>query len=183
MSSKKVKKIGETDFHLTGQILVAMPQMQDARFKKSIIFMCGHDDHGAMGIVVNKLIESVTFDDLLEQLNLENIDKALDIQVHYGGPVEIGRGFVLHSTDYMAEASVEVTTDIALSASTTVLDDVVLGNGPDHILLALGYAGWSAASLKKKSCKMVGLPCRRMALFCLMTIQTRFGSGPCKNLA
>tara|TARA_R110002111_G_scaffold126696_2_gene191306 strand:+ start:545 stop:1135 length:591 start_codon:yes stop_codon:yes gene_type:complete len=153
MSSKKVKKIGETDFHLTGQILVAMPQMQDPRFKKSVIFMCGHDDHGAMGIVVNKLIESVTFEDLLQQLNLENIDKSLDIQVHYGGPVEIGRGFVLHSTDYMAEASVEVTNDIALSASTTVLDDVILGNGPDHILLALGYAGWSSGQLEEEIMK------------------------------
>ncbi len=150
MSSKKVKKIGETTFHLTGQILVAMPQMQDPRFKKSVIFMCGHDNHGAMGIVVNKLIESVTFEDLLRQLNLKNIDKTLDIPVHYGGPVEIGRGFVLHSTDYMAEASVEVTNDIALSASTTVLDDVILGKGPDHILLALGYAGWSSGQIEEE---------------------------------
>lgn len=138
----------EIDCHLTGQILVAMPQMRDPRFKEAVIFMCGHDEQGAMGIIVNKLLESVTFEDLLEQLNLDNMGLISELPVHYGGPVEIGRGFVLHSSEYMSEASVEITGDIALSASTGVLSDVAEGAGPDHLLMALGYAGWGAGQLE-----------------------------------
>ena len=148
----KNKKIKETpidsQYYLTGQILVAMPQMQDPRFKEAVIFMCGHDEQGAMGIVLNKLIEAVTLSDLLEQLEVNQTILTDDLEVHYGGPVEIGRGFVLHSSDYLGENSVEITNDIALSASTAVLNDVVQGQGPDHLLLALGYAGWSNGQLE-----------------------------------
>ncbi len=149
-SKKKKKQIIKDDFYLTGQILVAMPQMQDPRFKSAVIFMCGHDEQGAMGIVVNKLIDSVTLADLLEQLDIARDIPLNDLKVHYGGPVEIGRGFVLHSSDYLGENSVEITSDIALSASTNVLNDVVQGNGPDHLLLALGYAGWSSGQLENE---------------------------------
>lgn len=150
---KTKKKVVQSDYYLTGQILVAMPQMQDPRFKEAVIFVCGHDDQGAMGIVVNKLIESITFQDLMKQLDLRPTKKAPSLKVHYGGPVEIGRGFVLHSSDYIADASVEVTDDIALSASTKILEDIVHGNGPDHILLALGYAGWGSGQLEAEIMK------------------------------
>ena len=147
---KKKTPPRESNYYLTGQIMIAMPQMQDPRFKEAVVFMCGHDDQGAMGIVVNKLIDSVALVDLLEQLNLSQEAFGGDLQVHYGGPVEIGRGFVLHSSDYLGENSVEITTDIALSASTNVLSDVVHGKGPDHLLLALGYAGWSSGQLEEE---------------------------------
>ncbi len=148
---KKIKAtVIDTEYYLTGQILVAMPQMQDPRFKEAVIFMCGHDEQGAMGIVLNKLIDAVTLSDLLEQLNVSQEILTEDLRVHYGGPVEIGRGFVLHSSDYLGENSVEITNDIALSASTAVLNDVIQGRGPDHLLLALGYAGWSSGQLEEE---------------------------------
>lgn len=101
VGQKKNTKVIENDFYLTGQILIAMPQMQDPRFKGAVIFMCGHDEQGAMGIVVNKLIDSMTLSDLLEQLDMSPDTRIDELKVHYGGPVEIGRGFVLHSTDYL----------------------------------------------------------------------------------
>lgn len=134
--------------YLTGQFLIAMPQMKDPRFKESVILVCGHDDQGAMGIVLNKLIESVKFEELIEQLDLTVEDDVPPLKIHYGGPVEIGRGFVLHSSDYDSNNSIFVTNDIALAASTSVLDDLMKGHGPNHVLLALGYAGWSAGQLE-----------------------------------
>lgn len=140
----------ELSQYFAGHLLVAMPHMQDPRFKEAIIFMCGHDEQGAMGIVINKLIEAVSLEDLLEQLGLDPELPGHELRVHYGGPVELGRGFVLHTSDYLGENSVEITSEVALSASTNVLQDVVDGHGPDHLLLALGYAGWSSGQLESE---------------------------------
>lgn len=151
MSSKRQSAPKESSpTYFVGQLLVAMPQMQDPRFRESVIFLCGHDEKGAMGIMLNKLVESVSTKELFEQLGLHKSDKnkTPSLHVHYGGPVEIGRGFVLHSSDYVGENSVEITEDISLSASTNILQDLVQGQGPDHILLALGYAGWSSGQLE-----------------------------------
>jgi putative transcriptional regulator len=133
--------------YLEGQMLVAMPQMADPRFQRSVIYLCAHSADGAMGLVVNKAIESLTFPDLLRQLSIESGPGTTSIRVHFGGPVETGRGFVLHSDDYMQEATLAIRTGIALTATIDVLKAIAAGQGPRHSLLALGYSGWAPGQL------------------------------------
>lgn len=133
--------------YLTGQLLVAMPQMLDPRFAKTVIYICAHTEDGAMGLVVNKLLENISFPDLLEQLDLETKGPGRDIRVHFGGPVETGRGFVLHTTDYVQGATMVVDDRVALTATTDILRDIADGDGPRNSLLALGYAGWGPGQL------------------------------------
>ncbi|MEC7490316.1 MAG: YqgE/AlgH family protein [Pseudomonadota bacterium] len=137
----------EKEGYLTGQLLVAMPQMLDERFSKSVIYMCAHNDDGAMGLVVNKVLENINFPDLLQQLDLSPIVSGKEIRVHFGGPVEAGRGFVLHTADYVQEATMIVDDRIALTATTDILRDIAGGDGPQNSLLALGYAGWGPGQL------------------------------------
>ena len=133
---------------LTGHLLIAMPQMQDPRFSRSVVYLCAHTGDGAMGLVVNKLVDNVTLPDLLEQLNIRAgaIDK--EIRVHFGGPVETGRGFVLHSADYVQDATLVVDRNVALTATVDILKSIAEGDGPNHSLLALGYAGWAPGQLE-----------------------------------
>lgn len=132
---------------LTGQLLVAMPQMADARFAQSVVYLCAHSAEGAMGLVVNRLIDSLTFDNLLDQLGLESRADALGMPVHFGGPVESSRGFVLHSADYVQDSTLVIDDDIALTATIDVLKAIASGEGPRERVLALGYAGWAAGQL------------------------------------
>ena len=133
--------------YLTGQLLVAMPQMQDPRFERSVIYVCAHTADGAMGLVVNKLMESLSFEDLLSQLNIDSDEVTDEIRVHFGGPVETGRGFVLHSADYVQDGTLVIDDNVALTATIDVLRSIADGEGPKHSLLALGYAGWGAGQL------------------------------------
>ena len=133
--------------YLTGQMLVAMPQMLDERFVKSVIYMCAHTEDGAMGLVVNKILEDINFPDLLDQLDINSKTKGKDIGVHFGGPVESGRGFVLHSSDYQQDGTMVIDPQIALTATTDILRDIAEGEGPAKSLLALGYAGWGPGQL------------------------------------
>jgi putative transcriptional regulator len=135
------------DGYLTGQMLVAMPQMLDERFVKTVIYMCAHTEDGAMGLVVNKILEDIDFPDLLDQLDLNPAAGGTDIRVHFGGPVESGRGFVLHSSDYQQDATMVIDEQIALTATTDILRDIAEGDGPQSSLLALGYAGWGPGQL------------------------------------
>ena len=139
--------------YLVGHLLVAMPQMTDPRFHESVILMCNHDEKGAMGIVINKVIDSISFEDLLKQLNIALPNKSLSFKIHFGGPVEIGRGFVLHSTDYSNPLSKAVTKEISLSATTTIIEDCIQGQGPKQVLIALGYAGWGTGQLESEIMK------------------------------
>ncbi len=134
--------------YLTGHLLIAMPQMQDPRFARSVVYLCAHTGDGAMGLVVNKLVDNVTFPDLLEQLNIRTgaIDK--EIRIHFGGPVETGRGFVLHSADYVQDATLVVDRNVALTATVDILKSIAEGGGPNQSLLALGYAGWAPGQLE-----------------------------------
>jgi putative transcriptional regulator len=132
---------------LAGQLLVAMPQMQDPRFARTVIFMCAHTPEGAMGLVVNRLVHSITFPDLLEQLGVEPALGGNEIRVHFGGPVESGRGFVLHTADYNREGTLPINNGIALTATVDILRDIARGTGPRQRLLALGYAGWGPGQL------------------------------------
>jgi putative transcriptional regulator len=133
--------------YFEGQILVAMPQMSDQRFAKSVIYLCAHSADGAMGLVVNKLIDTITFPDLLQQLNIETTSLNDAIRVHFGGPVESGRGFVLHSDDYVQETTLMIRDGVALTATIDVLRAISEGKGPNRSLLALGYAGWAPGQL------------------------------------
>jgi putative transcriptional regulator len=135
------------DGYLTGQLLVAMPQMLDERFAKSVIYLCAHTEDGAMGLVVNKLLENIDFPDLLDQLDLSPAPGGDDIRVHFGGPVESGRGFVLHTSDYVQDETMVIDDQIAMTATTDILRDIAEGDGPRNSLLALGYAGWGPGQL------------------------------------
>jgi putative transcriptional regulator len=136
--------------YLTGQLLIAMPQMQDSRFARSVIYLCAHSADGAMGLVVNKLLDNVHFPELLEQLNIKPDAPGRETQVHFGGPVETGRGFVLHSADYVQDATLVIDKEIALTATVDVLKAIAEGNGPLHSMLALGYAGWGPGQLDQE---------------------------------
>jgi putative transcriptional regulator len=133
--------------YLAGQLLIAMPQMQDPRFARSVVYLCAHTAEGAMGIVVNRLFDGLSFPELLTQLDIDPTPDCDKIRVHFGGPVEGGRGFVLHSADYMHETSLVVAEGVALTATVDVLKAIAEGDGPRKCLLALGYAGWSPGQL------------------------------------
>ena len=158
MSTPKTKRKGRTDTGLKGQLLVAMPLMTDRRFARSVIYLCAHSDDGAMGLIINHRADHITFPDLLERLGIipngaeDGIaNDILERQVHVGGPVETGRGFVLHSADYHSnEATLPIDEDVSLTASVEILKAIASGEGPAHAILALGYAGWSAGQLESE---------------------------------
>jgi len=134
--------------YLTGQLLVAMPTMGDARFARTVIYMCAHSADGAMGLVINRELESLTFGDLLEQLGVSVPEDQESVPVHFGGPVETGRGFVLHSADYRQDGTLFVDDEVGLTATVDVLRAIAEGAGPRRHLLALGYAGWAPGQLE-----------------------------------
>ncbi len=135
--------------HLDGKLLIAMPGMGDPRFDKSLIYMCAHSEDGAMGLIINKPATDLEFTDLLEQLQITPAQSFRPIEVHFGGPVEHGRGFVLHSKDYIAEDStLEVNDEFGMTATLDILEDISQGNGPNACILALGYAGWGPGQLE-----------------------------------
>ncbi len=139
--------VEQSDGYLEGQLLIAMPTMGDERFQRTVIFMCAHSAQGAMGLVVNRLADQIDFKDLLDQLRIEVPALIQEIQVHTGGPVESGRGFVLHTTDYCQDSTLQVSDDIGLTATADILKSIAAGDGPVHSLLALGYAGWAPGQL------------------------------------
>jgi len=141
------RSTGNANPYLTGQLLVAMPQMRDPRFARSVVYMCAHSADGAMGLVVNRRVGSITFDDLLKQLNIGPNKRHDEIRIHFGGPVEQGRGFVLHSSDYMQSGTLRVDDQVALTATLDILKEMAAGGGPRRSLLALGYAGWGPGQL------------------------------------
>lgn len=130
-----------------GKLLLAMPGMGDPRFNRSVIYMCSHDKEGAMGIAINQRVDGLTFAQLLSQLNIETIPRH-EIPIYSGGPVETGRGFVLHSPDYFQSATLKITEDVSLSATVDILSLLAWGEGPEKALLALGYAGWGGGQLE-----------------------------------
>ncbi len=132
------------------KLLLAMPSMQDPRFERSVIYMCSHDASGAMGLVVNRPLEQLNFAGLLEQLDIKTDAEVSDIAIHAGGPVEPGRGFVLHSADFVQDSTLIVSQTLALTATVDILKALAENKGPLHHLLALGYAGWGASQLEEE---------------------------------
>lgn len=136
---------------LDGKLLIAMPGMGDPRFEKAVIFMCAHSEDGALGLIVNKPAPELRFSSLLEQLEIDVGSPRRDIRVHFGGPVEHGRGFVLHSADYQSEAStLRVNEGFGMTATLDVLEELARGSGPSSALLALGYSGWGPGQLESE---------------------------------
>lgn len=143
---------------LDGQFLVAMPGMEDPRFKRALIYMCAHSKDGAMGIVVNHPAPNLNFGDLLVQLKIvpEGADILLpsnveEMPVLNGGPVEQGRGFVLHSPEVVIQNStLPLAEGLCLTATLDILKAIARGQGPKQAVLALGYAGWSAGQLESE---------------------------------
>ncbi|MCB1477579.1 MAG: YqgE/AlgH family protein [Tepidamorphaceae bacterium] len=143
---------------LHGRMLVAMPGMPDPRFARSVILICAHSPDGAMGLRVDQLASDISFPDLLQQLDVlpaghERLtDPAVrGIKVHSGGPVETGRGFVLHSPDYYNDNStLRIDAGISLTATLDILKAIALGTGPGATFMALGYAGWGAGQLENE---------------------------------
>lgn len=134
---------------LTGKLLIAMPDMGDGRFERAVVYICSHSADGAMGLIVNKPAPEVRFSDLLDQLSIIAADTMPDVQVHYGGPVEAGRGFVLHTSDYTSGAGTMAVADgISMTATLDILEDIALGSGPARAMLGLGYAGWGPRQLE-----------------------------------
>lgn len=149
MSRTRKPKLPET-LSLTGQILIAMPQMGDPRFSQSVIYICAHTPDGAMGIVVNRPLSKPDFATLLVQLDIEPQPPNRQITLCTGGPVDHNRGFVLHSTDWTTEGSLDVDENHMLTSSLDILKAIAEGGGPKLCLLALGYAGWDAGQLDEE---------------------------------
>ena len=144
--------------YLDGRLLIAMPVMGDPRFERSVIYMCAHSADGAMGIMVNRPAGSIDFPELLVQLNIINKaeqiklpENAESMKVLRGGPVDTGRGFVLHSSDFFIEkATLRIDDGICLTATVDILKAIANGSGPKHAILALGYAGWAPGQLENE---------------------------------
>src|SRR5215467_5565547 len=151
-SSEKASRRG----YLDGQMLIAMPTMRDERFARTLIYVCAHSSEGAMGIVVNQSAGNINFPDLLVQLEvipaadrIQLPSRAETVKVLKGGPVETGRGFVLHSSDFFIENStLPIDEGICLTATLDILKAIARGDGPISAVLALGYAGWAPGQLE-----------------------------------
>jgi putative transcriptional regulator len=138
------------DVSFVGTILIAMPHLQ-GELAKTVILVCGHDEKGAVGLVINKKIPALYLDDLLEQLNIptyENFPKR--IPLFAGGEIDMGRGFVLHSNDYIHDQTTAITSTISLTATLDILNRIASGNGPRVSLLALGYTNWEPGQLEQE---------------------------------
>ncbi len=153
----RTAELGAVDgSYLDGQLLIAMPVMDDERFARSVIYVCAHSSEGAMGIIVNRRAGSIDFPELLAQLDIiddaDNIklpESAETMKVLKGGPVETGRGFVLHSSDFFIDdATLPIDDGICLTATVDILRAIANGGGPKHAILALGYAGWAPGQLE-----------------------------------
>ncbi len=136
--------------YLEGQLLIAMPAMADPRFERSVIYVCAHNREGAMGLVVNKLFDEINFEELLTQLEITPGDPSPQLSIHFGGPVESQRGFVLHTAEYTGKGTVAVDEQVALTATLDILKDLANGSSPKNTMLALGYAGWGPGQLEEE---------------------------------
>jgi len=139
-----------SNFNLSNHFLIAMPAMQDPYFAKSLTYICEHNDQGAMGLVVNRPI-SLTVGELFEQIDLPLHDEQRRGElVHFGGPVQTDRGFVLHEPKGCWQSTLAINEQVGLTTSKDILKAVGEGNGPEHVLVTLGYAGWEQGQLENE---------------------------------
>ena len=138
-----------SEAYLRGQLLLATPTMADPRFAHSVIYICEHGTAGAFGLIINRLIDTISFTSLLKGIGFEReiIEPAATRSLRYGGPVDVARGFILHSDDYVCEASSFAGEGMAMTATTDILRDIAEGQGPSRHIIAFGYTGWGAGQL------------------------------------
>ncbi len=134
--------------YLAGQLLVATPVIDSGCFQKSVIYVFAHSADGAMGIIINQPLELVNYNSLVEGMELPTDAANAQVPVFFGGPVERARGFVIHSTDYDRDFSLMKSGDLAVTASSTILQDMAAGQGPEQAALIVGYAGWTPGQLE-----------------------------------
>ncbi len=157
--SKRLELGGGEPSYLEGQLLIAMPTMSDPRFARSVIYLCAHSEDGAMGLIINQTAKNLTFPDLFDRLEMYpgddegvlDFEDLPEVPIHVGGPVETGRGFVLHSSDYFVkDTTLKIRNEICLTATLEILKAIASGDGPERSILALGYAGWSPGQLENE---------------------------------
>lgn len=157
---------------LDGHFLIAMPGMEDERFERTVIFVCAHSEEGAMGFILNRP-QPLQFQELLDNLNLDKREQSNDspaveadaseharnFPIQLGGPVDAGRGFVLHSDDYTSQSTMPVNDDLCLTATVDILQAIKEGRGPRRGIMLLGYAGWGAGQLESEISSNTWLSC------------------------
>lgn len=140
----------EIRLNLTGQILIAMPAMEDPYFSKSVILVCNHDQDGAMGMILNHPLQ-LNVGDLFEQLDMEcHVPQQQERQVHFGGPVQVERGFVLHTPATEFNTTLDLSEGLAMTSSKDILEAAARDEAPQDMFIALGYTGWSAGQLEEE---------------------------------
>lgn len=135
---------------LAGQVLVASPKLRDPFFARTVVFIFRHDADGAAGMIVNRRLGKGRLGDLLAELGFEANPKAGDIEVHFGGPVDPGKGFVLHTPEYVGKGTKMLGRRFALTADPAILQDIAAGRGPRRLLFAVGHAGWAPGQLESE---------------------------------
>ncbi len=145
----------DDDMKLTGRLLIATPEMGDPRFKSAVIYICSHDSSGAMGIVINKQVikagGALQLSDMLSNIGIEGDVRVANTPVLEGGPVDIDRGFVLHSADYFkTETSLKLSDTLSLTSTKDVLEALVKDGAPKKAMLAVGYSGWGAGQIERE---------------------------------
>lgn len=150
----------EQELNLTGKLLIAMPGMGDPRFDQSVVLICAHSPEGAMGLIVNKPTQEVMLEDMLDQLSIAHGPESRQMGVSFGGPVEPGRGFVLHSLDYVSFVNtLKVEGKFGMTATMDILEALAGGKGPERALVVIGYAGWGPGQLEEELAQNAWLTC------------------------
>lgn len=140
----------EINSNLTGKLLIAMPEMGDPRFARSVVLIAAHSTDGAMGLIINKPINDLRLFDLIAQIGVQKTSQGRNLAVHFGGPVDPARGFVLHSDDYLSSDPMHAGPGLLMSATQDVLKALSTGGGPQNALIAMGYAGWGSGQLEQE---------------------------------
>ena len=153
--------------NLEGQLLIATPSLKGSLFEKSVIYVCDHNQGGAMGIVVNNAVNNIKYNDILDQLGVETIESPYSIPVHIGGPVDSARGFILHTNDYESDGTKKISNNVAITSTTDILEDIANGFGPNKSFVALGYAGWESGQLDEeiKENSWITMPANEAIIF------------------
>lgn len=136
------------DGYYQGQLLIATPSLQGSCFTRSVLFMCNHDEEGAMGLIINHALSGVDANKILSQFDITVAPEDKTLPVHFGGPVDMVRGFVLHTPDYHSDETLPIDNFISLTSNISILKNIAAGEGPEKSILALGYAGWSPGQLE-----------------------------------
>ena len=150
MANKDIYLPTTTDGYLTGQLLVATPQIQFSCFHRSVIYLATHNAEGAMGFIINQPMQHISLHGVLEHFKLPIEEGMIDRPVHFGGPIDTARGYVLHSAEYISEGTTPLNSALSVTSSLDILRDTTLGKGPTQKLLVLGHAGWGAGQLEQE---------------------------------